>query len=108
LFERGFPFEVVVVVPALPGASTVTASNTVRFEDVLVGEVWLCSGQSNMEMGVRMCANGAEEIANAKYPGIRLLLVPNRWSPEPQTDMEATGIEPRTPPEGFAAGPAMA
>lgn len=137
-----------------PLSLTVTAANTVRFEDVMVGEVWLCSGQSNMEMGVRMCANGAEEVANAKHPGIRLLMVPNRWSPEPQTDIEAswkvcspetvgeggwggfsaagyyfgrelhrrlgvpvglvdatwggTRIEPWTPPEGFAAVPALA
>lgn len=49
------------------------------FENVLVGEVWLCSGQSNMEMNVA-CSwatvdNSAEEVANANYPEIRLFIV---------------------------------
>jgi sialate O-acetylesterase len=56
----------------------------------VAGEVWLCSGQSDMEMGVRMCADGEEEEANARYPCNRLLMEPNRWSPEPQTDKEAS------------------
>ncbi len=73
-----------------PHILTVSSSNTVRFDDVLIGEVWLCSGQSNMEMGVRMCANGEAEVAAANHPGIRLLLVPNRWTPTPQSDIDAT------------------
>lgn len=50
---------------------TVRGSTTVTVKDVLVGEVWLCSGQSNMEWGVGGAANAAEEIAAAKYPLIR-------------------------------------
>ncbi len=83
-----------VTVPAMkaggPYTLTVTGSNTVRFDDVMLGEVWLCSGQSNMEMGIGMVQHGKEEIAAANNPGIRLLMVPNRWTPEPQNDMAGT------------------
>ena len=138
---------------ATPQTLTVTGSATREVQDVLVGEVWLCSGQSNMEMGLGMVNNGAEEIAQADYPQIRLLMVPNRWTPAPQQDMEGvwkacsptnvaeggwngfsatayffgrelhkklgvpvgliepdwggTRIESWTPPEGFAAVPAL-
>ena len=71
-----------------PYTLTVSGSSTVQFEDVMVGEVWLCSGQSNMEMGIGVCRNAKEEIAAANYPGIRLLKVPKRWTPEPQDDIE--------------------
>src|SRR6185312_6706403 len=47
---------------------------TVIVNDVLVGDVWICAGQSNMEMGVGLC-NAPEEIAAANYPSIRLLTV---------------------------------
>jgi sialate O-acetylesterase len=83
-----------VALPALkaggPHKLTVSGTNTITFEDVMVGEVWLCSGQSNMEMGIGMCQNGKEEIAAADHPGIRLLMVPNRWTPLPQTNIDAT------------------
>ena len=58
-----------------PYTLTVSGSSTVRFEDVVVGEVWLCSGQSNMEMGIGAVRDGKAEIGAANYPGIRLLKV---------------------------------
>jgi len=70
-----------------PQTLTVEGSSKQVLEDVLVGEVWLCSGQSNMEMGVGMVNNGQDEISNANYEDIRLLMVENRWTPEPQKDM---------------------
>ncbi len=73
-----------------PFTVTVTGSNTLLFEDVMVGEVWLCSGQSNMEMGIGSVKNGTQEIAEANYPDIRLLMVPNRWTPQPQADIDAS------------------
>src|ERR1043166_8424666 len=71
-----------------PHKLTVSGANTIAFDDVMVGEVWLCSGQSNMEMGIGMSQNGKDEIAAADHPGIRLLMVPNRWTPLPQTNFE--------------------
>jgi sialate O-acetylesterase len=65
---------------------TVSGSNTVEFEDILIGDVWLCSGQSNMEMGIGACQNAKEEIAAATHPNLRLLMIPNRWTPQPEKD----------------------
>jgi len=83
-----------VTLPAMvaggPYALTVSGSSTVTFDDVLIGEVWLCSGQSNMELGIGQAQNGAKEIADANYPKIRLLKVPKHWTAEPQNDIDAT------------------
>lgn len=73
-----------------PVTLTVSGSNTVTLDDVMIGEVWLCSGQSNMEMGIGMVDNAKEEIANANHPGIRLLMVDNHWDPLPQSDIKGT------------------
>ena len=48
----------------------------ISYKDILIGEVWICSGQSNMEWPVRRCANAQEEIKNAEHPTIRLFNVP--------------------------------
>lgn len=47
--------------------------NTLTFTDVLMGDVWLCSGQSNMEWRVNAAMNKEEEIKNANYPQIRMI-----------------------------------
>jgi sialate O-acetylesterase len=51
---------------------TVKGKNTVVLDDVLLGEVWICSGQSNMEMTVGSSLNASAEIAAADHPQIRL------------------------------------
>lgn len=146
-----------VTFPALKGGGpltmTIKGTNTLTLDDILVGEVWLCSGQSNMEMGVGMAANHAQEAAAANHPGIRLFLIPKTLAATPQRDVQATWkvcspttvleggwggfsaaayyfgrdlhqklnvpvgliesawggtmIEPWTPPEAFAANPAL-
>jgi len=69
-----------------PASLTIRGSNEIMLQNILVGEVWLCSGQSNMEWHVRQCANQQEEIANANYPQIRLFDVPGHTiHPIPQT-----------------------
>jgi sialate O-acetylesterase len=57
--------------------------------DVLVGDVYLCSGQSNMEMPVKWVGNAAAEIAAAGNPSIRMLTVPQRASASPQAEFAA-------------------
>jgi sialate O-acetylesterase len=69
---------------------TVVGKNTVTFTDVLVGEVWLASGQSNMELGVRNVHDSAAVLAAADRPLIRLFTVPRATPIEPQTNFAAT------------------
>jgi len=57
-------------------ALTVSGENTITLRDVLVGEVWICSGQSNMEWPVSRAMNPKQEIENANHPLIRLFDVP--------------------------------
>jgi sialate O-acetylesterase len=56
--------------------------------DVLVGDVWLCTGQSNMGMGVRGALNGEQEVASAQFPAIRFFIVNPNPVFEPATDVE--------------------
>lgn len=57
--------------------------NKVTFSDVLVGEVWICSGQSNMEWSLRNCTDAKNELANASHPEIRLFNTTARRSTSP-------------------------
>lgn len=54
------------------------AHQTITLEDILIGDVWFCSGQSNMYWPVSSANNAQAEIAAANYPQIRLLTVPNQ------------------------------
>ncbi|MFM1560975.1 MAG: sialate O-acetylesterase [Roseibacillus sp.] len=66
---------------------TVKGVNTVTINDVLLGEVWLCSGQSNMEWSMSHTMNAKEEMAAADFPKIRLYNVPGHVAkPQPQDD----------------------
>ena len=58
-------------------------------KDILVGEVWLASGQSNMEWAMSWLPNPAPEILRADHPNLRLFLVPKRTAAEPREDVEA-------------------
>jgi len=62
------------------GDETETISN------ILIGEVWVCSGQSNMQFSVRGARNSKEEIAAAKFPKIRLFTVTRKATPEKQSN----------------------
>ncbi len=66
-----------------PYTMTVQGKNTAKFEDILVGEVWLCSGQSNMEWSVNSSNDADLERAAAKYPKIRMINFPNVGTQEP-------------------------
>ena len=89
-----------------PCTLTISGNNVIRFDNVLMGEVWLCSGQSNMEMGVGACVNAEGEVAAADYPRIRLFHVPKRAAPLPEDDVEAqwTICSPETIGEGGWGG----
>ena len=67
-----------------------TGKNTVVLSDVAVGDVYLCSGQSNMQFGLSGSQNGAAEVAAANYPNIRLLVVPQKAASKPQGEFSIT------------------
>ncbi len=76
---------------ATPQTMTVSGKNKLALEDVLVGEVWLCSGQSNMEWPVSASDNAKEEIANANHPRIRHIKIPHRPSEKPEREVQSDG-----------------
>jgi len=71
---------------ATPLEMRVNGKNTVCIKNVLVGDVWLASGQSNMAMAVRETQNAASEIAAANYPNIRVFMVERELASSPQDD----------------------
>lgn len=66
-----------------PYTLTVKGKNEVKFDDVLVGEVWICSGQSNMQWSVNASNDPDLERAAAKFPRLRMVNFPNVGVQEP-------------------------
>jgi sialate O-acetylesterase len=91
--DAGGPFEMIF-----------EGKNTVTLRNVLVGEVWICSGQSNMEWSVSRSNNAEEEIAQANHGEIRLFHVPRRTSGRPLENVNTSWriCHPETVP-GFSA-----
>ena len=69
-----------------PHVMTVKGKNEIKLDDVLVGEVWICSGQSNMQWAVGQANDGDLESLAANFPQIRLISVPQVGTQEPQSD----------------------
>ena len=67
-----------------PHTLTVKGKNTVAFDDVLIGEVWVCAGQSNMQWSLDQVNDSDLEKVAAKFPNIRLVSVPQVGTQEPQ------------------------
>ncbi len=78
---------------AKPATITIKGSSAKELKNVLVGEVWICSGQSNMQMTVSGSWDADLETATAKYPNIRLITVPNVGTQEPQQDFKGAWAE---------------
>ncbi len=68
----------------------VAGKDSLLLHDVLIGEVWLCSGQSNMEFQVRQAMHAADEIRSANYPQIRHIQIPKTTSFTPKEDIPPT------------------
>ncbi|MFA6135005.1 MAG: sialate O-acetylesterase [Phycisphaerae bacterium] len=79
--QAGGPFELTV---SAVQAGSGQPAKVLTLRDVLVGEVWLCSGQSNMQWAVEDLKNGKAEVAAADFPRIRLYGVPCKAFDEPQ------------------------
>ena len=102
-------WQVKIKTPAAGGPHTLTVKgyNTIEVQDILMGEVWLCSGQSNMEWTTRAGVDNAQpEIAKANYPAIRFFTVPRRSADGAQLDVDAQWVvcTPETMPNFSAVG----
>ena len=87
-----------VVLPAVktavgPVEMTVKGKNEIKISNILIGEVWAGSGQSNMQWPVSASTNGAQEIANAKFPKIRLFIIPLVPAGTPSEHVNARWVE---------------
>jgi len=80
--QAGGPFEL-----------SVSGKDVRLIKNVLIGEVWVCSGQSNMAMTVSRAANPEQETAKATLPKMRLFIVPNKPADEPQADCAGRWVE---------------
>ncbi len=88
-----------------PAEFTVTGVNTITLRDVLVGDVWLASGQSNMEWPVNLTRDAEKEMAAANFPLIRHLKIEHASSPTLGESVKTTGWQPASPETvgGFTA-----
>lgn len=86
-----------------PGAAggpfqlTVKGSNTITLEDVLVGDVWIAGGQSNMEFEMRKASTAAADLPKAANNRIRLMTVKKVFSEYPLTDVDGVSWTASTP-----------
>jgi len=84
-----------VTLNALPAESSgrvltvKSAASTLRFQNVLIGDVWLCGGQSNMEWRLRSTRDADVEIPSANYPGIRFIRIKPEGTAEPRDNFPA-------------------
>src|SRR5262249_52001322 len=72
-----------------PFTLTVSGKNKIELKNVLVGDVWICGGQSNMEWRLNQVDNAEAEVAGAKYPMIRLFTAPRAEVDAPVADVKA-------------------
>ncbi len=105
--EQGkWKFKVTAPEAGGPHEITLKGKNEVKVSNILAGEVWVCSGQSNMQWPVSAANNAPEEIAAADYPKMRLFSVKREVADEPQADCEGQWVEcsPETVPNFTAVG----
>jgi sialate O-acetylesterase len=84
----GGPFQLVVTGSRAAAGSEAAASDAVKLDDVLVGDVWVASGQSNMEFAMRQAATAAADLPHSDNPNIRLLIVKKKAVEYPMDDVE--------------------
>ncbi len=83
-----------------PQSLTVSGTSTRTIQDILIGEVWMCSGQSNMGFNLKAEYNGDLEAAAANFPNLRLIKVPNVGTQDLKTDFK--GAWSVSPPDSAA------
>lgn len=96
-FDAGGPYELSIFSP----------DDTLVLDDILIGDIWLAGGQSNMEWFVENSNDGEEEVKNANYPEIRIFEVPQKMATVPQNaleDGEWNQVSPETVAQFSAVG----
>lgn len=73
-----------------PHTMTIEGQQTIVYENVMIGEVWICSGQSNMQWPVRASNDPDLESMAANFPNIRLISVPQVGTDEPQNNFRGS------------------
>ena len=85
-----------VTIPATkaggPYIMTLKGENEIQLKDILIGDVWICSGQSNMEFQLSFAMNADKEISNANYPKIRLYTVEKKIILQPTDDTKGSWV----------------
>ena len=76
-----------------PYTITVKGNNTISLKNILIGEVWVCSGQSNMEFRLPHATNGKQEVAEADYAQIRFFNVSGAYPASPADDVKGQWVE---------------
>lgn len=89
-----------------PDTLTVVGKNTRALHDILIGDVWLCGGQSNMEFTLKRAENGASTAAKSSDSHLRLFKVHTQQANQPADDVKGTWSEagPSTTPDFSAVG----
>jgi sialate O-acetylesterase len=92
--SSGAKWSIEVQTPNAGGPYTISidGNNHILLEDVLIGEVWVCSGQSNMEMNVNWGLPYQDEVAKATNTQIRFFYIPKTTSEFPQEDVKARWV----------------
>jgi sialate O-acetylesterase len=93
----GGPFQMTVRSTAAAADGNVAPAQAITLDDVLVGDVWIASGQSNMGFEMREAATAAEDLPRAANPRIRLLVVKQRAADYPRDEVETDGWAASSP-----------
>ena len=86
--NAGGPYQMTVTGNSTAGA---TAEQPITVDDILVGDVWVASGQSNMEFAMRQAATAAQDLPKTDNPRIRLLMIRRKAADFPQDDVDTDG-----------------
>lgn len=100
-----------VTLPALPAGGphvllVTDEDSTIAKKDILIGDVWLCSGQSNMAWSVKQSASAQSEMMGARFPGIRFMTIPRISADQPQHSV--SGVWEECSPETIGQCSAVA
>jgi len=99
--EAGGPFQMTIQgapLSSAPNTASAASSQAITLDDILVGDVWVASGQSNMEFAMHQAATGAQDLPHAAIPRLRLLIVKHNAPDLLQNDIDTEdGWQASTP-----------